>query len=202
MSGPETENWLQKDSRNNSQQNVVRAFGRHSACVCLSVCVGFTGDLNENEKCSIIHKAVCTALLQKYVLYESLHTWWRCIFPHRRRFYRFDKSQILHLGFMPGCVIYSLNSENTEKALREYIKAFFLLFIILSCWFEIYDFTPHYGFLYIMEQNELPHNYEAFFQACKGDTFLPCWPTFSYWNKNLSFFYFSQGWRGWNDIKI
>lgn len=45
---------------------------------------------------------------------------------------------ILHLGFTLGHVMYSLNSENIEKGLRENIKHFFHD-IALFCWFVIYD---------------------------------------------------------------
>lgn len=64
-------------------------------CLCLWVCVrlreGLTGSMNENENCSIIHKAVCRTLLPKNMFYESPRKWWRWIFPRCNIFYRFDK---------------------------------------------------------------------------------------------------------------
>ena len=97
MSQLPAENWLQKDRVTNSLgKNVVRAFVCLFMCVYVCGCVcslreGLTGSLNENENCSIIHKAVCRTLLPKNMFYERPRKWWRWIFPRCNIFYRFDK---------------------------------------------------------------------------------------------------------------
>lgn len=107
-------------------------------CVCtlaralVCVCEGLTGCLNENENCSIIHKAVCRTLLPKNMFYESCCKWWCRNFPLFICFTDLTncrQESILHFSFMLGCLMYSLNSENSKRALRENIRQMF--FIIL-----------------------------------------------------------------------
>lgn len=98
--------------------------------VCVCVCEGLTGCLNENENCSIIHKAVCRTLLPKNMFYESCCKWWCRNFPLFIYFTDLTncrQESILHLSFMLGCLMYSLNSENSKRTLRENIRFFIML---------------------------------------------------------------------------
>lgn len=95
-------------------------------CVFMTVCLPTWKIYRLFEwkwECSIIHEAVCRTLLPKNMFYESPINGGVGYFHAAIYFTDLTNCRhksILHLGFMLGCLVYSLNFENIEKRPREY----------------------------------------------------------------------------------